>query len=181
MNDTRNPWKTLSTKTHYENPWIRIDEHQVINVADKPGIYGTVHFKNLALGIVPVDDEGNTYLVGQFRYPLGQYSWEIPEGGGALEIEPLVSAQRELKEETGITAMEWNLIQELHLSNSATDERALIYLATKLHFGDSAPEEDEALTVKKLPLKKAHEMVLNGEITDAISVVGLLRANVLLR
>ncbi|MCB9255362.1 MAG: NUDIX hydrolase [Bdellovibrionaceae bacterium] len=180
MDETLNPWKTLSTKTQYENPWIRVEEHQVINAANKPGIYGTVHFKNLALGIVPVDNEGNTYLVGQYRYPLKQYSWEIPEGGGALEIEPLVSAQRELKEETGITAMEWRLIQEMHLSNSATDERALIYLATGLHFGDSAPEEDEALTVKKLPLKKATEMVLNGEITDAISVVALLRASALM-
>ncbi|MEZ4749476.1 MAG: NUDIX hydrolase [Bdellovibrionota bacterium] len=180
MSDKRNPWKTLSTKTHYDNPWIRVDEHQVLNAADKPAIYGTVHFKNLALGIVPIDNEGNTYLVGQFRYPLDQYSWEIPEGGGALEIEPLVSAKRELKEETGITATEWKVIQELHLSNSATDERAIIYLATGLRFGDSAPEEDEALTVKKLPLKKAYEMVLNGEITDAISVVALLRAQSLM-
>lgn len=179
MTVDKNPWKTLETKTQYENPWIRVDESQIRNAAEKSGIYGTVHFKNLAIGIVPIDENGNTFLVGQYRYPLNAYSWEIPEGGGPLEIDPLVSAKRELKEETGITAADWELIQELHLSNSVSDERALIYIARSLRFGESAPEEDEVLQVRKLPLVEAHAMVLRGEITDAISVVALLRAQAL--
>lgn len=174
-----NPWKILSSEVKYDNPWINVTEHQVINPAGGRGIYGQVHFKNLAIGILVLDDEGNTFLVGQFRFPLGQYSWEIPEGGGPLTEDPLASARRELKEETGITARSWREIQRMHLSNSVSDELAIIYLAQDLVYGDSAPEETEQLEVRRLPLEEACRMVEDGTITDSLSVAALLKARVL--
>jgi 8-oxo-dGTP pyrophosphatase MutT (NUDIX family) len=171
-----NPWKTLTTRTVYDNPWIRVDEHDVINPSGGKSLYGKVSFKNKAIGIIPIDDEDNTWLVGQYRYPLNQYSWEIPEGGGPLGIPPLESAQRELKEETGLTAKRWELILRMHLSNSVTDEEAFIYVAEELEQGEYELEETEAdLVVKKLPLLEAVKMVMTGEITDSISVAALLK------
>lgn len=174
-----NPWKILSSEAKYDNPWINVTEHQVINPAGGRGIYGQVHFKNLAIGILVLDDEGNTFLVGQFRFPLGQYSWEIPEGGGPLTEDPLASARRELKEETGITARSWREIQRMHLSNSVSDELGIIYLAQDLVYGDSAPEETEQLEVRRLPLEEACRMVEDGTITDSLSVAALMKARVL--
>lgn len=179
MASMENPWKTLKSSVKYENPWISVTEHDVINPNGGKGIYGTIHFKNLAIGILPVDDEGFTWLVGQYRYPLRSYSWEIPEGGGPIEIDPLVSAKRELKEETGLEADRWEKIMELHLSNSATDETSIVYLARGLRQGTAHPEEDEQLTLKRLPLEEAIRMAIDGKITDAISVAALLRAQTL--
>ncbi len=176
---TKNPWITLSDRPIYENPWISLTEHQVINPGGGKGIYGTVHFKNLAIGILVVDEEANTWLVGQYRYPLDQYTWEIPEGGGALGTDPLDSAKRELLEETGISANSWSEIQRMHLSNSVSDELGIIYLAQDLSYGKSSPEETEKLTIRKLPLKDAFDMVMNGEITDSLSVAAILKAKVL--
>jgi 8-oxo-dGTP pyrophosphatase MutT (NUDIX family) len=174
------PWQTLTSELKYENPWISVTEHQVINPRGGRGIYGTVHLKNYAIGILPLDDEGNTWLVGQWRYPLGLYSWEIPEGGGRLDLEPLASAKRELKEETGIEADDWHLVLNLHLSNSVTDETGFIFVATSLHFGAAEPEETEELALRKLPFAEAYRMVLDGEITDVISVAAILRTHLLL-
>ena len=176
-----NPWTTLSSQTKYSNPWIEVTEHQVRNAAGNPGIYGTVHFRNLAIGILPVDDQRHTWLVGQWRYPLGAYSWEIPEGGGKLDVDPLDTAKRELKEETGLVAGKWEKLFEMHLSNSVTDERAVVFLATGLTAGESAPEEDEVLHVRRVPLETAYAMVERGEITDAITVAALFRAQILFR
>lgn len=173
-----NPWQTLSEERVYENPWISLTEYQVINPGGGNGIYGKVHFKNLAIGIIVLDDELNTWLVGQYRYPIEEYSWEIPEGGGPLEDDPLSSAQRELLEETGITAKSWSEIQRLHLSNSVSDELAIIYLARDLSFGQSNPEESEQLIIRKLPFNEAYNMVMSGEITDSISVAAILRVKV---
>jgi len=170
-----NPWKKLSKKLIYENPWIRLEEHQVLNPAGNNGIYGTVHFKNLAIGIIPIDAEGYSYLVGQYRFPLDEYSWEIPEGGGNHNIPPLESAKRELLEETGIKASSWQEIQRIHTSNSVSDELGIIYLATDLEFGEAQPEEDEVLQLKRVHWKEMLEMVLNGEITDSLSVAGILK------
>ena len=178
MPDETNPWQTLSSEVRYDNTWISVTHRDVINPSGGPGIYGVVHYKNLAIGILPVDDEGNTWLVGQYRYPTDHYSWEIPEGGGDPAIDPMVSAQRELREETGIEASSWRLLLHMELSNSVSDELAYIYLATGLSFGDAAPEETEQLTLRKLPLADAIEMVLDGTITDSLSVAGLLRAKV---
>src|SRR5687767_10265505 len=110
IDENKNPWKKLSAEIKYENPWIKVEEHQVLNPAGNPGIYGKVHFKNLAIGVIPIDENGNTWIVGQYRYPLDEYSWEIIEGGGKLGVDPLVSAKRELLEEAGIIAEEWELI-----------------------------------------------------------------------
>ncbi len=175
----RNPWKTLSEKKIYENPWISLTESQVINPGGGKGIHGKVHFKNLAIGIIVLDEHYNTWLVGQYRYVPDQYSWEIPEGGGALETDPLESAKRELLEETGISAASWVEIQRMHLSNSVSDELSIIYLARALSFGNSNPEETEKLTIRKLPFNEAYRMVIEGEITDSISVAAILKVKIL--
>lgn len=171
----RNPWKTVSVEEVYNNPWIRLTHREVINPAGKEGIYGVVHFKNLAIGVVPIDEEGNTWLVGQFRYTLDRYSWEIPEGGCPVGTPPLDSAKRELIEETGIRAGRWEKILDMHISNSVTDEYGIAYLARDLTFGAAAPEDTEELKVKKLPFEEALEMVLKGEITDSLSMAALMR------
>jgi 8-oxo-dGTP pyrophosphatase MutT (NUDIX family) len=132
--------------------------------------------KNKALGIVPVDAEGNTWLVGQYRYPLNEYSWEIPMGGGLIEHDILASAQRELKEETGLVAARWTRIARLHTSNSVTDEEGFVFLAEELSQGTVEPEETEDLRIWKLPLAEAVRMALDDRITDCISVAGLLKA-----
>jgi len=171
-----NPWKTLSSTEKYSNPWINVTEHQVLNPAGKPGIYGKVHFKNKAIGIIALDKNLNTWLVGQFRFTVNEWSWEIPEGGGPMKTSPLISAKRELKEETGLTAKKWQLIQRVHLSNSVSDEEGFIFLAQELQEGPPQPEDSEAdMKVMKLPFKKALKMVMEGEITDSLSVIGMLR------
>jgi ADP-ribose pyrophosphatase len=176
----KNPWKTLQTELKFETPWIKVVKHDVINPAGNPGLYGVVNFQNLAIGVLPLDKDYNTWLVGQWRYPLNEYHWEIPEGGGAFGIHPIESAKRELKEETGIEATEWHYLCHLALSNSATDEIAHIYAAKGLTFGESEPEESEDLTVKKVNFTTAFEMVMEGKITDAMSVVAILKAKILI-
>ncbi|MDO8972971.1 NUDIX hydrolase [Reyranella sp.] len=169
----KGPWTILSQKEVYENPWIRLTHHEVLTPARTPGIYGLVHYKNLAIGVVPVDAEFHTYLVGQYRFPLDAYSWEIPEGGGAHGVDPLDSAARELREETGLVARRWRKILEADLSNSVSDERAVAYLAWGLTPGESEPEATEELVVKRVPLAEAFRMVEAGEIRDALSILSL--------
>lgn len=171
----KNPWETTDTRIVYENPWIQVREDQVLNPAGKPGIYGVVSFKNFAIGIIPVDAEGNTWLVGQYRYSLNEWSWEIPMGGGPKGVDMLESAKRELKEETGYTAAKWTDIMTIHTSNSVTDEEGVVFLAEDLTPGETEPEETEQLVVKKVPLKEAVDWVMDGKITDSISVGGLLK------
>jgi len=169
----RGPWQIVSTQDRYSNRWIRVTHHEVITPSGDDGIYGTVHFKNRAIGIVPVDAEEHTYLVGQHRFPLDEYSWEIPEGGGALDVDPLETAKRELREETGLQAAKWQKLIECDLSNSVSDERAVSFVAWQLEQGQSAPEPTEELVVRRLPLVEAFRMVSAGEIRDALSVVSL--------
>jgi len=176
----KNPWKILSSKAVYDNDWISLTEYKVINPGGGHGIYGKVHFKNKAVGIVPIDEEGNIYLVGQYRFPLDAFSWEIPEGGSPYDEDPLSSAKRELKEETGIEARNWQKLLDIHLSNSVSDEIGHIYLATGLSYTDAEPEETEEIHVKKLPFDEAYQMLLNGEITDSLTIAGLLRTKLLL-
>ncbi len=172
----QNPWKTLTTEDIYENPWIKLEHHQVVNPAGGEGIYGKVHFKNKAIGIVALDDEQNTWLVGQHRYTLNEWSWEIPEGGSPIGIDPLESAKRELKEETGMEAAEWKMILRAYLSNSVSDEEGFVFLATGLKHGKPNLEDTEAdLKVWKLPFKDALQMVNEGKITDSLSVMGILK------
>jgi ADP-ribose pyrophosphatase len=174
VDETVNPWSTLSSREVYDNPWIEVVEHQVLNPSGNPGIYGTVHFKNLAIGVVVVDRLGHTYLVGQYRYPLGYYSWEIPEGGGARDVDPVISAQRELAEETGLTADRWQRLLEMDLSNSTTDEQAICFLAWDIEAGEPHPEDAELLAIKRVPFQDAFGMVERGEIRDAMSVASIL-------
>ena len=175
----QNPWKTLSVQEVYDNRWIKVSHREVLTPAGTPGIYGVVHFKNVAIGIVPIDDEGYTWLVGQYRYTLDQYSWEIPEGGCPEGTDPLETAKRELKEETGIQAEHWEQIIDFHTSNSVTDEYGIAYLATGLSYGEAEPEETEELQVKKVPLQEAIDMVLRGEITDALSMMALMKVKIM--
>lgn len=172
----KNPWTTLSTKTVYSNPWIDVEHHEVITPGGSKSIYGKVHYNNIAVGIIPLDEDNNTWIVGQHRYPNDIYSWEIPEGGSPIGTSRLQSAKRELKEETGIIAQDWQEILKLHTSNSVCDEEAYIYIARDLTFGESEPEDTEELVIKKLPFEELYQMTLRGEITDAMSVAGILRA-----
>nr|WP_299415195.1 NUDIX hydrolase [uncultured Emticicia sp.] len=175
MNEERNPWQILDSEVKYENNWIQVLHQNVLNPSGGKGIYGTVNFKNIAVGVVPIDQDGNIWLVGQFRFPLNEYSWEIPEGGCPTGEEVLDTAKRELKEETGLIAQEWKLISKLHTSNSVCNEVAYIYLAEGITQTESQPEETEQLQVKKVTLKEALLMVMDDKITDSMSVAGILK------
>ena len=167
-------WKKLDTRRVWENPWMEIREDRVINPGGGENRYGWVHFKNRAVAIVPLDEEGRTWLVGQQRYTLGEYSWELPMGGAPLDEEPLAAAKRELKEETGLTAARWSELMRLHTSNSITDELGVVFLAEDLVPGEPEFEETEDLNIRRLSLAEALAMVDTGEITDCISVAALL-------
>ncbi|MBT6440014.1 MAG: NUDIX hydrolase [Flavobacteriales bacterium] len=179
MDEQKNPWTTLSSQIVLDNSWIKVYHHDVLNPNGNEGVYGMVHFKNLAIGIIPIDKDLTTYLVGQYRFPLKQYSWEIPEGGGDLSCRPIDSAKRELLEETGIRAENYQEIVKMHLSNSVSDEKAHVYIATGLTFHEPSPEETEELVIKKVTLSEAFKMIVNGEITDSMSVAGLLKVQLL--
>lgn len=176
----KNPWQTHSIKEVYENPWITVTHREVTAPTGQPGIYGLVHFKNAAVGVVPIDSEGNTWLVGQYRYTLDQYTWEIPEGGGSQQEDNLTVAKRELREETGIEASEWTQLLELHTSNSVTDEYAVGYVAQGLSFGESAPDDTEDLKIKKVSLSTAIDMAMDGRITDGLAMACLMKIQLLI-
>ena len=175
-----NPWQITGDQIIYDNPWINLTHYDVINPAGKPGIYGKIHFKNIAIGIVPLDEQLNTYLVGQYRFVLNQYCWEIPEGGGPIGTNPLDAAKRELLEETGLKADQWTEIQQMHLSNSVSDELSIVYLARNLSQFEAQPEDTEQLQVKKIPFEEVYQMVCNGHITDAITVAAVLKVKLLI-
>lgn len=173
MDQSHNPWQILAQKQVYDNKWISVTEYDVINPGGGKGIYGKVHFKNTAVGVIVLDHECNTWLVGQYRFTLDEYSWEIPEGGGEPGVDPLESARRELLEETGLVAHEWVLLSKLHLSNSVSDEYGLIYLARNIEQQTAAPEETEQLAVKKIPFEEAWQMAEEGVITDSMSLIAI--------
>jgi 8-oxo-dGTP pyrophosphatase MutT (NUDIX family) len=168
-------WKTKTSALIYENPWIKVTHDEVITPKGTDGIYGVVHFKNTAIGVVPIDNAGNTWLVKQSRYSLNQYTWEIPEGGCPQGERPLDAAKRELEEEVGLQANNWQELMTMHLSNSVTDEFCVVFVARDLFAGQQKLEATEDIECKKLPLIDAIEMVKRGEITDGISVAALLR------
>ena len=174
------PWKILSTQNIYDNPWIKVEHHEVIQPKGAAGIYGTIHFKNLAIAILPLEDDGTTWLVGQHRFPLKHYSWEIPEGGASPAETPLDAAKRELREETGLYAASWEQILEMHLSNSVTDERAIAFIARGLKAGLATPEPTEDLTIRKLHFDDLYAEVIQGRISDALTVATVLRAKLIL-
>jgi 8-oxo-dGTP pyrophosphatase MutT (NUDIX family) len=169
-----NPWRKVSSRRIYDNPWISVREDKVIRPDALPGIYGVVHFKHVAVGILAIEDE-EVYLVGQYRYTLDSYSWEIPEGGCPEGEDHLSAARRELEEETGLSARVWKRMGQAHLSNSVSDELAVWFLATDLTQGERRPEGTERLRVRRVSLREAYRMVDEGEITDAISLLALMQ------
>lgn len=175
MASVKNSWQTLNSRQVYDNEWLEVAEDEVINPAGKPGIYGKIHFKSRACGIIPIDERGNTWLVGQHRYVLDQYSWEIPMGGVPLDEDMLAGARRELKEETGLTAASFEKLLDVYISNSVTDEAGVVYVATGLTEGEPEFEDTEDIEIRKLPFGDALRMVTDGEITDLLSVAGILR------
>lgn len=173
--DQRSPWQTRASEIKYSNPWMSVREDAVIAPDGQPSIYGVVSPTHLALGVVPIDDEDHTWLVGQYRYPLNRYSWEIPEGGGDPDVDPLQEAARELREETGLIAGSLEPLMVLHTSNCFTSERAQIYVARDLTAGEARPDPSEKLQVCRLPLAAAVTLARAGVITDGMSVAALLR------
>jgi 8-oxo-dGDP phosphatase len=175
MNKSKNPWQVLSWAEKYDNPWMKVTQYEVINPNGGRGIYGKIHFKNIAVGVVALDGNGNTYLVGQFRFVVDSYSWEIPAGGCPEGTDPLTTAKRELLEETGLVAGTWKELMRMHLSNSLSDELAIVYLATQLTQKEAEPEETEQLQLRRLPFEELYQMVETGLITDSITVAAVLK------
>jgi 8-oxo-dGTP pyrophosphatase MutT (NUDIX family) len=169
-----NPWTTLSSRAVYENPWIDVREDQVIRPDGLRGIYGVVHFKNRAVGVLPVDRDGAIWLVGQYRYPLETYSWEIPEGGCPETESPEETARRELREETGLVAGRLELVATSHLSNSVSDEVGYVFRATELIKGADQQEGTERIAVRRVGWEEAWRMYKAGQITDSLSVIAIL-------
>ncbi|MCW3464456.1 NUDIX domain-containing protein [Chitinophaga nivalis] len=180
MDTSKNPWTIHSREIRYDNNWISVWHHEGLNPSGNPGIYGVVHFKNLAVGVIALDDEMNIYLVGQFRFPVNRFSWEIPEGGGPLGEEALDTAKRELLEETGLVASRWEEIVQLDMSNSVSDETGVVFLARGLEQRTAEPEDTEELHLKKIPFEEAYRMVQRYEITDSLSVAAIQKVKLML-
>jgi 8-oxo-dGTP pyrophosphatase MutT (NUDIX family) len=183
MTDTPNKWRIKSARTIYTNRWIMLREYETVAPTGAEASYGLVHMHNLALGVLPIDENGHTILIGQERFCFGRYSWELPEGGGSPEIAPLEGAQRELSEEAGLKASHWlPLLEDVHISNSVTDERAYAFLAWDLSPDQSfAKDSSEELSVRRVSFAEALRMAISGEITDAFTLVMLFKADHLLR
>lgn len=179
--EEKNPWKCLKTRKIYENPWIVVEEDEVIRPNGFEGIYGRVHMKNKAIGIIPLANNFDTWLVGQYRYSLNEYSWEIPTGGGPIEDDIIYSARRELREETGLHAKKWKLLLRIHTSNSVTDEDGYIFLAEDLEHGETDFDDTEDLKIRRLPLVEAIQMAMDGHITDSMSLAAILKLSRLLK
>ena len=173
-NPERNPWKTLSSEVKYQNPWISVREDQVIRPDGESGIYGVVDCR-VATGVLALTETDELYLVGQYRYPMDYYSWEIIEGGAEIGEDPMDACKRELQEEAGLAAAQWEpLGHEIHLSNCHSSERGYLYVARELSHVGASPEGTEELQVKKVPWSEAVSMVMRGEIADAFSIMAIL-------
>ncbi len=173
--DPANPWRRTTRSTVYANAWIAVHHDEVVRPDGSPGIYGVVAFQSAAVGVVAIDDRGRVLLVGQWRYTLDRYSWEIPEGGVPLGASPLEGVQRELREETGYRGGTWRELLRFATSNSVTDEEGAIFVAEDLEPGPAEPDATEDLATAWVDLDEAIARIDSGEITDAISQVGLLR------
>lgn len=172
-------WTVNSGRRAYKNDWIDVSDYAVTRPDGAAGQYGVVAFANLAIGVLPIDEDGMTTLVGQHRFPHDTYSWELPEGGGKLDIDPLLSAQRELLEETGYRAGRWLEFAAFDVSNSVTDEKSVCFLAWALEPGPAAPEPDEVLAHRKISFSALHDLVLKGDIRDSLTIIMTLKARAL--
>jgi 8-oxo-dGTP pyrophosphatase MutT (NUDIX family) len=170
------PWTSRTHEVAFDNPWLSLTLHDAVAPTGAPARYAAVRYKNLAIGVLPLFEDGTLVLVGQHRFPLMDYSWELPEGGAPLAEDPLEGARRELREEAGLEAAEWREIMAFQLSNSVTDERGHCYLATGLTAADREPDETEDLKLARVPFREALGLALNGEIKDMITLAALLRA-----
>ena len=170
------PWGFTSERLVYENPWITLREFDAVAPTGANTIYGLIGFRNLAVGILPLYDDGTITLVGQHRFPAGDYSWEVPEGGVPLGLDPLEGAQRELREEAGLEASQWRQVLKYQLSNSVTDEHGIAFIATGLSRVAAEPDATEDFALARVPFREALDQALNGGIQDMISVAILLRA-----
>jgi 8-oxo-dGTP pyrophosphatase MutT (NUDIX family) len=168
-------WRRITRSTVYENPWLTVWHDEVTRPDGQPGVYGVMHYANLAVGVVAIDGDDRVALVGQHRYTIDQYSWEIPEGGVPPGEDAQAGAARELREETGLVARHWQELTRLHLSNSISDEAAALFLATDLIPGPASPDGTEDLAVRWVAFDEALAMALDGRITDAMSVAALLQ------
>jgi 8-oxo-dGTP pyrophosphatase MutT (NUDIX family) len=172
-----NPWTVKAASVPFRNDWFHVDKNDVIRPDGSPGEYTVVRVRRLAVGVLPIEADGSVHLVGQWRFPLGRYSWEIPEGGGEPGEAPLACAKRELEEEAGLCAAVWTPILEMDLSNSLTDERGIIFLATGLQTGQKQPEVTEVLRHRRVPFLELLQRVLDGRIRDSLTVAAALRAH----
>lgn len=175
IDELRNPWQTVSSRVAYENPWIVVHHEEVIDPSGRPGIYGVVRPRNLALGVLPILDDGSVILVGQYRYTLQQYSWEIPEGGGLRGTDPRAAIERELAEETGFRAAHWFELAHLALSNSVSDELGTLWIAYGLTPGEAEPESTEDLAIWRIPFPELVQRVWAGEITDSLTMLAVAK------
>lgn len=183
MSDKPKKWTIKSARTIYNNNWIMVREYETTAPTGADAQYGLVHLHNLALGVLPIDEHGQTILIGQERFCFGRYSWELPEGGGSPEAAPLGGAQKELSEEAGLKAANWfPLLEDVHVSNSVSDERAYAFIAWGLSPDQSfAKDSSEELSVRRVSFAEALRMAISGEITDAFTLVMLFKADHLLR
>lgn len=175
VDESRNPWITLSSEVPYENAWISVRHDEVLDPSGRKGIYGVVSPRNYALGVLAIHDDATTVLVGQYRYALKRYTWEMPEGGGAKDVDPRISIERELREETGLRASHWEELVTMHLSNSVTDELAITWVAWDLSEVDSEPESTEELALWRVPFADLVSMVWSGAITDSMTVAAVAK------
>lgn len=169
------PWRRRSRRSAYRNPWIELFHDEVERPDGGPGIYGVVHFRSLAVGVVAVGDDGRLLLVGQHRYTLDAYSWEIPEGGVPEGESAEEGARRELREETGYEAETWRYLFRFTTSNSVTDERGEMFLATGLRPGEASPDETEDLALRWATLDEVLAEIDRGEIHDLMTIAAVTR------
>ncbi len=172
------PWIPGDERVAFESAWITVSDQIATAPTGRPARYGLVRFKNLAIAVLPIHDDGTVTLVGQHRFPLGDYSWELPEGGSPLGEDPLDGAKRELAEETGLAAKDWREIMRAQLSNSITDERMIGYIATGLGPAESGrhqADDTEAIALVRAPFREALDAAVGGYLPDMLTVAMLLR------